>query len=72
MIAIHFLKCHTSHSHKTDNIGYTNESLYKNGQGHMTKMAAMDVIAKIFKTFETWHEASEMGLYKVGLIMSLE
>ena len=38
----------------------------------MTKMAAMDVIAKIFKTFETWHEASEMGLYKVGLIMSLE
>ena len=48
-----------------------------NGQGHMTKMAAMAIIAKTCKNllqnqkaydFETWHEASGNGalqkLYK--------
>ena len=49
-----------------------------NGQGHMTKMAAIAIIGKIFKylllqnqtayDFETWYEASENGalqsLYK--------
>ena len=34
--------------------------IYINGQGHMTKMAAMAINSKIFKNllFETWHEAS--------------
>ena len=45
--------------------------VYINGQGHMTKMAAMAIIAKTFKNlflqnqkaydFETWHEASGNG-----------
>ena len=51
--------------------------VYINGPGHMTKMAAMAIIAKAFKNllqnqkaydFETWHEASGHGalqsLYK--------
>ena len=52
--------------------------VYINGQGHMTKMAAMAKIAKPFKNFllqnqkaydfESWHEASGNGalqsLYK--------
>ena len=52
--------------------------VYINGQGHMTKMAAMAIRAKIFKNlllqnqkaydFETWHEALRNGglqnLYK--------
>ena len=52
--------------------------VYINGQGHMTKMAAMAINSKNFKNlllqnqkaydFETWHEASGNGalqsLYK--------
>ena len=52
--------------------------VYINGNGHMTKMAAMAIKAKMFQNlllqnqkaydFETWHEASGNGalqsLYK--------
>ena len=52
--------------------------VYINGQGHMTKMAAIAIDSKIFKNlllqnqkaydFETWHEALRNGglqnLYK--------
>ena len=53
------------------------KKVYINGQGHMTKMAAMAINRKTFKNlfqnqkvydFETWHEASGNGalqsLYK--------
>ena len=45
--------------------------VYINGQGHMTKMAAMAINSKNFKNllqnqkaydFETWHEASGNGV----------
>ena len=45
--------------------------VYINGQGHMTKMAAMAINSKFFKNlllqnqkaydFETWHEALRNG-----------
>ena len=52
--------------------------VYINGQGHMTKMAAMAINSKTFENlllqnqkaydFETWHEAADNGalqnLYK--------
>ena len=48
---------------------------YINGQGHMTKMAAMAINSKTFKNlflqnqnaydFETWHEASGNGALQI-------
>ena len=53
--------------------------VYINGQGHMTKMAAMAINSKTFKNlllqnqkaydFETWHEAS--GKCRNGALQSL-